>query len=180
MSVDPRLLDLFLETLSRDRKVFVSYHHELDHQVYSLFASIVAGVYDCVVDRSVDRAVDSDDAEYVMRRIRENHITGTSCSIVLCGNETPWRKYVDWEIKASLDKNHGLIGVRLPTARVDVTGRVIVPDRLHDNMVTGYAEWVDWSTVVSGAAAFKLVVERARLKSATLINNSRPARVRNG
>jgi len=49
-----------------------------------------------------------------MRGIRENFITGTSCTIVLCGAQTHLRKYVHWEIKATLDKEHGLIGVNLP------------------------------------------------------------------
>jgi hypothetical protein len=52
-----------------------------------------------------------------MQRIRDKHITGTSCTIVLCGSLTPWRKYVDWEIKATLDKEHGLIGINSGEAR---------------------------------------------------------------
>jgi hypothetical protein len=36
----------------------------------------------------------------------DNAPTGTSCTIVLCGAETPKRKFVDWEIKAILDKGH--------------------------------------------------------------------------
>src|SRR5712671_172295 len=30
-------------------------------------------------DNSVERRIDSDDVEYVMRRIRENYVTGSSC-----------------------------------------------------------------------------------------------------
>ena len=179
MNIDPAALDRLLAIFSSDRRIFVSYHHDNDQHYYSLFSAIVSGIYDCVTDRSVDRAVDSDDCDYVMRRIRENHITGTSTTIVLCGFETHLRKYVDWEIKATLDKKHGLVGVQLPTACVQ-NGGVLVPDRLYDNIASGYAEWVAWSTVVAGAAVFKVVIERARVKSFTLINNSRLMRYRNG
>ena len=57
----------------------------------------------------------SSSAEYVIRWIREGFITGPSCKVVLCGALTPQRKFVDWEIKATLDKDHGLIGINLPT-----------------------------------------------------------------
>lgn len=48
--------------------------------------------YEVDYDNSVDRKIDSDDPEYVMRRIRENYINGTSCTLVFCGVETPYRK----------------------------------------------------------------------------------------
>lgn len=37
--------------------------------------------------------------------------------MVLCGAEAPQRKFVDWEIKATLDKEHGLIGINLRPIR---------------------------------------------------------------
>ncbi|WP_216637233.1 TIR domain-containing protein [Staphylococcus aureus] len=79
------------------------------------WADARAAVYEAVTDNSLDRRVDSDDIDYVMRRIREYYIAGTSCSLVFVGNESWGRKYIDWEIKSTLDKQHGLIGVQLPT-----------------------------------------------------------------
>ena len=61
---------------------------------------------------SPTRFIDSDDTEYVMRRIRENYNSGASGTFVLCGSDTPERKYVDWEIKATLDDRHGPVGRR--------------------------------------------------------------------
>ena len=85
-------------------KVFVSYHHHADQAYYNAFSSAFHDTYDVIYDNSLERSIDSDDVNYVMRRIRENHITGTSCTIVLVGAESPKRKYIDWEISATLEK----------------------------------------------------------------------------
>ena len=172
------LSGLFGNLLGR-RNVFISYHHANDRGYYGALSGILTEVYGCIADNSLERSVDSDDAEYVMRRIRENHVTGTSCTLVLCGAETPWRKYVDWEIKATLDKAHGLVGIRLPTVTVR-EGLALVPDRLNDNIDNGYAQWVSWDDVLGGAMRMKSIVEAAIAAPGSLIDNSRSMRVRNG
>jgi hypothetical protein len=121
------------------RKVFVSYHHLGDQACYDLFSRTFHDNYDVITDNSLERRIDSADADYIRRRISENNITGTSCTIVLVGAKTWGRKHVDWEIKATLDMQHGLIGVRLPTAVMNPQGAVLVPDRLHDNIQSQYA-----------------------------------------
>ncbi|PTR24393.1 TIR-like protein DUF1863 [Pseudomonas sp. GV085] len=97
-------------------KVFVSYHHHSDQACYNAFSNAFHVTCDVIYDNSLERSIDSDDVNYVMRRIRENHITGTSCTIVFVGAESSKRNYIDWEISATLEKGHALIGVRLPTA----------------------------------------------------------------
>jgi len=129
------------------RRIFVSYHHGGDQGYYDSFSNTFSSTFEAVSDNSLDREVDSDDAEYVIRRIRERYITGSSCAVVLCGAETPWRKYVDWEVKATLDKQHGLLAVRLPTAVVR-DGRWIVPERVNDNIISGYAVWTTWDLLL--------------------------------
>jgi len=128
-------------------------------------------------DSSLDRVIDSDDPEYVMRRIRETYITGTSCTVVLCGAQTSLRKYVDWEIKATLDKCHGLIGINLPSSMSSNSG-VIVSDRFNDNYHSGYAEWLQWQEV--NPEKLVQTIELANSKPSILINNSRQMRRRNG
>lgn len=169
-----------LHALMVRRCLFVSYHHDQDQGYYNAFSAVMAGVYDCVTDRSLDRPCDSDNPEYVMRRIRENHISGTSCTVVLCGAETPWRRYVDWEIRASLDRCHGLLGIILPTASRDLLGRPLVPPRLHDNIVSGFAVWAQWADLGRGALYMKSLIEQAVARPSSLINNSRQTRQRNG
>ena len=160
------------------RKVFVSYHHDNDQAYYNEFSRFFSDQYDAIQDSSLDRLIDSDDAEYVMRRIRENYITGTSCTIVLCGPQTRWRKYVDWEIKATLDKEHGLIGVQIPNNIPDASGKIHVPDRLADNIDNGYAVWTSWGALT--VEHLRACIEIANANSKILINNDRIMRSRNG
>lgn len=160
------------------RKVFVSYHHAGDQWYYDEFTRVFHEQYEAVYDNSLERAFDSSDTEYVMRRIRENHIHGTSCTIVLCGAQTPSRKYVDWEIKATLDKEHGLIGIQLPSLPVSLDGKVNVPERLNDNIKSGYAVWIGWTGL--NLHMLNHAVEAAVGKEKWLISNTRQMKQRNG
>ena len=166
-------------TFGVKRKIFVSYHHRGDQAYYDMLSRTFAGVYELVEDHSLDHEVDSDNAAYVMRVIRENYITGSSCTIVLCGASTYGRKHVDWEIKATLDALHGLIGVRLPSLMISVSGKYTVPDRFHVNIETGYALCTDWSSITGSPATLTNLIETARLRPSTLIVNWAPLRERN-
>lgn len=81
--------------------------------------------------------IESGDADYVMRKIREDKIAGTSCTVVLIGQCTWARRYVDWEIAATLrnftdSQRGGLIGVQLPSAQDHSWSRL--PSRLELNI----------------------------------------------
>jgi hypothetical protein len=160
-------------------RIFTSYHHGGDQNYYDAFSRTFHDSYEAIYDNSLERTIDSDNVDYVMRRIRENYITGTSCTIVLVGARTWGRKYVDWEIKATLDKEHGLIGVRLPTAPLSPDGKIIVPDRLHDNIQTGYASWVTWQDIASSVDRLRAYVAAATSRDRSLIANTRDMRLRN-
>jgi hypothetical protein len=108
-----------------------------------------------------------------MQCLRDDNISGTSCTIVLCGEFTYGRKYVDWEIKGTLDKQHGLIGVQLPSLPVSPQGKVRVPPRLNENIDSGYADWIHWSVLLSGPDNLKAYIAVARQRSKTLIVNRR-------
>ena len=168
-----------LKILIRPR-VFVSYHHELDQWYYDQLSTILHDTYEMITDRSLDQDIDSRDAEYVMRRIREEFITGTSCTIVLCGAETGQRKFVDWEIKATLDKEHALVGVALPSALLVNPGVFFKPWRLDDNVVSSYAVITTWSTIIANPGYVATLIASASAKPKTLINNSRPMMTYNG
>lgn len=174
------LLSIFSQSLNVrvKREIFVSYHHAADQSFYEEFSRAFHDQYEVVNDSSLDRDIDSDNPEYVMRRIRENYIKGTSCTIVLCGWQTPWRKYVDWEIKASLDMQHGLVGVLLPTNPILNNGGSHKPDRLQDNVDSGYAVWTNWTTL--SGEALTTAINSAVAKSSALIINNRPLLQRNG
>lgn len=156
------------------RKIFISYHHDNDQAYYNQLSAHFHDQYEIIHDNSLDRQIGSDDCDYVMRSIRERFITGTSCTLVLCGAETPYRKFVDWEIKATLDKEHGLVGVILPTARV-VNQKIIVPDRLHHNIASGFAQIVNWQDLYHSTQGMHHIVNTAvnhGILNKNLIQNS--------
>ena len=71
--------------------------------------------------------------------IRSQHIRYTDVTIVLAGKDTWRRRYIDWEIAASLKprrlgglKRKGLIGIRIDE-------HFVFPDRLQENIYCGYA-----------------------------------------
>jgi hypothetical protein len=167
------------QTANVRRKVFVSYHHRGDQGYYDLFSRVFHDNFETITDNSLERQVDSADVNYIMRRIREFHLTGSSCTVVLCGQNTPYRKYVDWEIDASLDQGMGLIGVGLPNI-VWVGEGTTKPARLQDNINSGYAEWVLWQTLVNDPNSLSTIIERALAKSARQIDNIRLRKVTNG
>jgi hypothetical protein len=115
----------------------------------------------------------------VRQRLYDKHIKGSSCTLVLVGWATWGRKYVDWEMDATLQKEHGLIGVCLPTAPVSSNGCVIVPDRLYDNIQSLYALWLTWAQLMQNPATLTSLIAQAKAKPKLLINNSRARRYRN-
>ncbi|MCP2023274.1 UNVERIFIED_ORG: hypothetical protein J2Y76_004189 [Pseudomonas reinekei] len=161
-------------------KIFVSYHHKLDQKYYDLFSAKFHDTYESIHDASLDSEIDSDDVEYVLRRIREEYITGTSCTIVLIGAETYQRKYIDWEVKATLDKEHALLGIFLPSAPRNEKGIIIVPGRLHDNIQSGYAVFASWESATASPESLGKYIAEAKSKFKSLIVNSREKKKRNG
>ena len=88
---------------------------------------------------------------------------------------------MDWEIKATLDKEHGLVAVLLPNNPSDVLGGTHKPDRLQDNIDSGYAQFTNWGALLNGGAVvLKAIVEASIAAEKSLIANSRPLRRRNG
>jgi hypothetical protein len=94
--------------------------------------------------------INSNDSDYVMKRIRDEWIAGTSCTVVLIGKCTWARRYIDWEIAATLrdfedSDRGGLIAVQLPAAADH--GWSKLPPRLEKNVIrengvdVGYARF---------------------------------------
>jgi hypothetical protein len=161
------------------RKIFVSYHHGGDRGYYDEFCRVSCDQYDVIYDNSPERRIDSEDVNYVRRRLSDSFIAGSSCTINLVGRDTWGRKYVDWELDATLDKQHGLIGVQLPSALVLQDGTIGVPLRLLDNIKTGYAVWLNWSQITASTDVLTRIIEIANSKQKYLIDNSRARRYRN-
>jgi hypothetical protein len=139
------------------RRIFVSFHQadELEVDVWrqrfsSLFDEIRAlGIPD-EEKNAFSEQIESDDSDYVMSQIRQKYLANTSCTVVLIGKCTWARRYVDWEIAATLrnnvnDPRGGLIGVQLPIAQA--SGWKSLPSRLALNLTpspgsaSGYARF---------------------------------------
>jgi hypothetical protein len=125
------------------RKIFLSFHQrdELEAAVFCRrFAEYFNEIRTLGVDELGDDYADhinSGDSDYVMRQIREKKIAGTSCTVVLIGKCTWARRYIDWEIAATLrnnadDPRGGLIAVQLPSAQQNGWSRL--PERLGLNI----------------------------------------------
>ena len=155
-------------------RIFVSYHHDNDRYFYGEFCRLFANRYELIDDASVARTTGSNDAEGIVRNLRANYVAGTDHTIVLCGLLTPWRKFVDWEIKATLDEAHGLIGINLPTNPSGAQGRYIVPGRLYDNLRSGYAVLLQWQQVRLAPDLLAESLQQAAARPAHLISNSMP------
>ena len=106
------------------RKVFISYHHD-DQEEVEKFVETFDDERKVFIARSLgvgmeQSIIDSTDTDYVMRRIRELYLTDSTVTIVLMGRCTWARRYVDWEIQASLRSGttvtpNGLLGIKLPS-----------------------------------------------------------------
>lgn len=122
------------------RRCFISYHHRDELEVRK-FIRDFAGSWGTFTARALgieidDDIVQSNDTDYVMRCIRERYMAYTSVTIVMVGACTLSRKYVDWEIAASLRNAggpaNGLLGIKLPSYFHGAG----YPDRLNDNLLT--------------------------------------------
>src|SRR6266446_4571048 len=63
------------------RKIFVSYHHGGDRAYYDALSSTFHDHYDVIYDNSPERRIDSETVDYVRRRLSEEYITGSSCTL---------------------------------------------------------------------------------------------------
>lgn len=161
------------------RRLFVSYHHASDQAMYDAFVRTFCSTYDVITDNSLDNVIDSEDPSYIMRRIREDYVTGSSCTVVLVGRDTWGRKFVDWEIDATLERQHGLIGVQLPSTPVQAGGNILMPQRLLDNVMSDYAVWTSWQSIMALPQTLPNLIELANGRPASRIRNTCARRMRN-
>lgn len=79
-----------------------------------------------MIDKSLNEAIDSDDEDYIMRKIREDYLSDSTVTIHLIGShsaENSWMEdqtYIKRELQASLyngknNTKNGILGVVLPS-----------------------------------------------------------------
>jgi hypothetical protein len=106
------------------RKCFISYHHDDENEVTS-FINKFDHAHNMFISRGLGSTmigdiINSNNDEYIMSRIRQLYLSDSTVTIVLIGNCTWARRYVDWEIQSSLRSGekttpNGLLGIKLPS-----------------------------------------------------------------
>jgi hypothetical protein len=136
-------------------KVFISYHHANDQKYRDAFESFFAEYYNIMISKSVQ--IGDIEAflktDTIRQKIRDEYLRDSTVTVVLVGTETWKRKHVDWEISSSIrettySSRSGLVGILLPTHPSygrDTYDAGLLPPRLYDNQVCGYAKIYDWN-----------------------------------
>lgn len=135
------------------RKTFISFYHKDDEDYKNKFEKFTS---DLIVNKSVgygDLEKDNSD-DYIKKLIQDGYLSDTTVLIALIGSKTKCRKHVDWEISGALDLKigesyAGLLGILLPT-HPDFNKPEYsydnVPKRLAENIQTGYAKMIKWTS----------------------------------
>ncbi|HEV2852018.1 MAG TPA: TIR domain-containing protein [Thermoanaerobaculia bacterium] len=204
---------LTLVRMLRIDGVFISFHHQdrdfkdklagfvehiaqrykgkLGKEILSKWSPDVSVSDGSISTRLSDRAI--------KEAIEEEFILHALVTIVLIGSETHTRKFVDWEIAASLKERHGhhpdlsrgpagLLGVVLPTSSTEQRrgfDHSIIPPRLADNLRSGYAKLYSWKQISNPKSCYRALVSAIVAASGReaeridRIDNSRAELVRN-
>ena len=121
--------------------------------------------------------IDSTDTNYVMGRLRTEYLSDSTVTLVLLGSCTHSRRYVDWELKASLRQGstytpNGLLGILLPT----YSSGIILPERFTANWPSAnYQGYANYHWAPESADQLRRWIEEAyerRTSQAHLIENS--------
>ena len=132
------------------RNCFVSYHHERDQKYISKLRKVITEMK--VADYSLKDDIGHLTDETIYKKVRDKMRT-CSVTVILIGERTGYRKWIDWEIWASLRgythpfdslksfKPNGLLAIYLPTDFHSI------PDRLQDNIDTGFAVSMNWKNL---------------------------------
>lgn len=158
-------------------KVFISYHAVDAVEV----VDFIEKYDDVFIARAIGMEedgsdiIDSTNVDYIRRTIREKYLKDSTVTMVLVGECTWARKFVDWEIYASLRSNpspNGLLAVQLPSTSTSA----LAPTRLELNrpksVQDGYADY--YVNPTSGATL------RSWIQSAFDARKTKPALIKLG
>jgi hypothetical protein len=185
------------------RKVFVSYYHKEDQYYYNELSEVCSDRLELFYDNSLDREINSDNDNYVLSTIAQDHIKGSSVTLVLCGPNSYKRKWIDWEIYRTLEKDKpSIVGIILPNNiplhnTSSVASRLhylnpsdehgyqhansiyLLPRRLKTNLETGFAKLITWTEITKNPHALQSIIEIAINEPKSKSNNCLPKMQRN-
>ncbi len=143
--------------MNNRHRVFVSYYHAEDQNYRERFELLFSDIHDIMVSESVEIGdIDPNlNTETIRQKIRDEYLRDSTVTVVLVGEHTWQRKFVDWEIGSSIrqtqyNSRSGLLGIILPTyprppGKPTHYYPNTIPPRLYDNIQCGYAKIYDWS-----------------------------------
>ncbi len=153
-------------------KCFLSYHRT-DKSAVDTFIGKFEGAFIRRGIQMEEDIIDSDNTDYVMQRIRTLYLQDSTVTIVLIGKCTWARRFVDWEVQASLRKPpegpppNGLLAIQLwETYKT-------LPNRVNLNVDSGYAKFYKYPSSTTTLATIVDAAFDARTDKAHLIENPR-------
>ena len=153
-------------------KCFLSYHRA-DKGAVDTFIEKFEGAFIRRGIQMEEDIIDSDNTDYVMQRIRTLYLKDSTVTIVLIGKCTWARRFVDWEVQASLRKPrdgpppNGLLAIQLWESYKTL------PNRVKLNVDSGYAKFYAYPSSTRRLAAIVDEAFDARSDKADLIENPR-------
>jgi hypothetical protein len=152
-------------------KCFLSYN-SADKSAVDDFCTKYSGSFIRRGMKMEDDIIDSTNTDYVMKRIRELYLKDSTVTIVLIGRCTWARRFVDWEVQASLRNPadsypNGLVAIQLWDSYTSL------PDRVQLNCDSGYAQF--YKKPSSSTSLERMIDEawNARFDKQNLIVNPR-------
>lgn len=97
------------------RRVFFSFHYQRDiwrvNQIRSMpniIGTAAAGFQDASLWEKAKKQGDA-----VIKRMIDEALEGTTVTVVLVGNKTANRKYINYEIQKSLERGNGIVAIQI-------------------------------------------------------------------
>lgn len=152
-------------------KCFISYH-KADKNAVDEFCDKFSGSFIYRGIQMEEDIIDSDNTDYVMQRIRQLYLQDSTVTIVLIGKCTWARRFVDWEVQASLRQPkdgypNGLLAIQLWESYNSL------PNRVDINVDSGYAKLYKYPKSSTGLSNIIDRAWNARSDGANLIDNPR-------
>jgi hypothetical protein len=152
-------------------KCFISYN-AADKDAVDKFCENFSGSFIRRGLKMEDDIIDSTNTDYVMQRIRSLYLRDSTVTIVLIGKCTWARRFVDWEVQASLRNPadgypNGVVAIQLWDSYKTL------PNRVRLNVNSGYSKFYAYPK--SSASLENIINEAfdARFDKQNLIDNTR-------
>ena len=152
-------------------KCFISYN-AADKDAVDEFCEKFSGSFIRRGLKMEDDIIDSTNTDYVMQRIRSLYLKDSTVTIVLIGKCTWARRFVDWEVQASLRNPadgypNGLVAIQLWDSYKTL------PNRVNLNVDSGYSKFYKYPSSSSSLENMINEAFDARFDKQGLIENPR-------